>query len=743
MKPQLIVRMVRSNRSKKGSKCNKESSSARKRKTDEVPTIQSPECSQTTSKRQKRSPARNSDDSHEAYLRQDPYHVDKSTKKHFYSEVDIHDGESFWTLSLGDDVAIHVFSNKSSDDVNNTYPLDVPWFGGEVLSIFTRQTMKSQSNKKNKSIPFNSVKIEVRWLYRLKDIPGIIQNSSSITTPESCMKEILETDEVAEIDADSIICPIYVHSDAEDQYDDTTSDSEDTEGLHFYCHRLWSVHRKSLLPIGTYKNRFKRGMMYSSYLGPRGVARQSFEQMKNGIKKGDVIMSDRAGSDNEWKRYALDALKRLSLSQASIAIEDERSSLIGREKEQEKVARFLRSAIKGVNTNLKEQASKFSLFIAGPPGVGKTATVRSVIATLRQEQSEGRFPQFQFISLNGMEMRHPFDAYVRLWEALSPSQEKCAPGEAAARLELHFAGDDEQSVGNGQTRMSNRDAVVLLIDEMDYLVTKKETVLYNLFDWPTRSQNGSSQLIVIGISNTLNLPERLHPRVQSRLGNERCIYRAYKEEDSVKIFKAKVPQYSSLFREDAVRFAAKKMAANSGDLRRFFQLTKIALENLLSDVSYGRRKHSTDDGLIKIDDIQKASREMFDTIISKAISHATSFEALLFVSLASLKRKSGCELGGFEVKDVLVKMSGVASAFGDDAYLPAPTYQELLDMLNRLNEASIITLQTPNGGHYYGSSGASNTRIILSLDDYEVLNALQNTYHCKLAEKHLGRSILF
>ena len=35
-------------------------------------------------------------------------------------------------------------------------------------------------------------------------------------------------------------------------------------------------------------------------------------------------------------------------------------------------------------------------------------------------------------------------------------------------------------------------------------------VLYNLFEWPTRP---GARLAVIGIANTLDLPERLLPRI--------------------------------------------------------------------------------------------------------------------------------------------------------------------------------------------------------------------------------------
>ena len=40
-----------------------------------------------------------------------------------------------------------------------------------------------------------------------------------------------------------------------------------------------------------------------------------------------------------------------------------------------------------------------------------------------------------------------------------------------------------------------RRCIVVLVDELDFLVTRKQSVLYNLFDWPTRRH---ARLIVIG-----------------------------------------------------------------------------------------------------------------------------------------------------------------------------------------------------------------------------------------------------
>ena len=172
--------------------------------------------------------------------------------------------------------------------------------------------------------------------------------------------------------------------------------------------------------------------------------------------------------------------------------------------------------------------------------------MRSVIAQLHREQICGDIPEFNFVSLNGMEMRYPYDAYVKFWEVVSEQNEKRSPGVAAAELERHFGGKTSMDGPND----SKRPVTVLLLDELDYLVTKKQTVLYNFFDWPRRgdeSDNGP-RLIVVGISNTINLPERLKPSVRSRLGGVSLLFKAYSTAETKNVIKKRLEPMSDVSR---------------------------------------------------------------------------------------------------------------------------------------------------------------------------------------------------
>lgn len=67
------------------------------------------------------------------------------------------------------------------------------------------------------------------------------------------------------------------------------------------------------------------------------------------------------------------------------------------------------------------------------------------------------------------------------------------------------------------------DCSVVLMDELDQLLTAKQDVVYNFFNWPTMRD---SQLFVIAVANRMDLPQHLAAKIKSRLG-EWCFSSAH------------------------------------------------------------------------------------------------------------------------------------------------------------------------------------------------------------------------
>jgi len=363
--------------------------------------------------------------------------------------------------------------------------------------------------------------------------------------------------------------------------------------------------------------------------------------------------------------------------------------------------------------------------------------MRAAISALQREQSAGKVPSFDFISLNGMEMRNPFEAYTKLLEELDGENPQCNPATASKRLEAYFS-------GKGQSGEEDERVVVVLLDEIDYLVTKNQTVLYSFFDWPTLSMSTKSRrrLIVVGVSNTLNLPERLHPRVQSRIGSKRIFFKSYNVNETVEILTAKMQQAApnyTVFSQDAILFASKKTAALSGDVRKAFHICRSAAEMILNDPG------TQDQPTVQIKDVLKVSRESFNSAQSKMVANFTAYEALFMIALASLSKTSGREFGGFDLEELMTKMEGIANAAGDPLYLPALTLPQALGILSRLGDARLIGLETPRHSSmsYRASlagSGGAWPLVSMVMDDVAVLLALKGTPHNDIAQKYLSRS---
>lgn len=136
-------------------------------------------------------------------------------------------------------------------------------------------------------------------------------------------------------------------------------------------------------------------------------------------------------------------------------------------------------------------------------------------------------------------------------------------------------------------------------------------------------------------------------------------------------------------------FAAKKTAALSGDIRKAFQICRAAAETVLSKAI---ETIDSDDAppSVKIADVQKASRKSFDAVLVSAVSFSTSFQALLLVTLASLCRTTGREVGGFDIREISSKMESIVGLVGDLQFVPAPSFCEILQLLGGLSEVNTI-----------------------------------------------------
>ncbi|XP_035862821.1 origin recognition complex subunit 1 isoform X2 [Sander lucioperca] len=306
------------------------------------------------------------------------------------------------------------------------------------------------------------------------------------------------------------------------------------------------------------------------------------------------------------------------------------------------------------------------MYISGVPGTGKTATVHEVMRCLQHAADVDEIPPFHFIEINGMKMTDPHQAYVQILQKLTG--QKATADHAAALLEKRFS--------NAAPR---KETTVLLVDELDLLWTRKQNVMYNLFDWPTRRH---ARLVVLTIANTMDLPERIMiNRVASRLGLTRMSFQPYSFKQLQQIIMSRLNKVKA-FEQDALQLVSRKVAALSGDARRCLDICRRATEIC---------EHSAADpsasGLVGMSHVMEALDEMFSSAYITAIKCASVQEQLFLRAVIAEFRRLGLEEATFQ--QVFVQHQALCRVEG----LQPVSVSEGLAVCQRLGACRLLLLE--------------------------------------------------
>ncbi|KAJ3194080.1 Origin recognition complex, subunit 1 [Irineochytrium annulatum] len=343
--------------------------------------------------------------------------------------------------------------------------------------------------------------------------------------------------------------------------------------------------------------------------------------------------------------------------------------LPGREEEFANIYQYLKDVI--------ENGGGDCIYVSGVPGTGKTATVRQVIKTLELEVADQTVEPFDCFEVNCMKILEPAQAYSVFWGLLNPGSPKIGAAKAADLLMKRFK---TSSTKRGRP-------IILILDELDLLMTKSQSVIYNFFDWP-RSPN--SNLAVIAIANTMDLPERMFAqKVNSRVGTKRVTFDAYTVPQLMGIIEARVGGFGEGFimQRDAGEFCARKVAGMSGDARRALDIVRRTVE-----VFEAMQKRKPDDDKpppksITRQLLNSVIIDMFTSTAVMAVRNASEHQHIVMVALATLSKRLG------RVEATMEEVRREYANICQRNNLEAGNYEELMDVLMRLFSCRLILVE--------------------------------------------------
>ncbi|CAK4233720.1 unnamed protein product [Aphanomyces euteiches] len=308
--------------------------------------------------------------------------------------------------------------------------------------------------------------------------------------------------------------------------------------------------------------------------------------------------------------------------------------LLGREEERHQIFQTLRSAIVDGDSS--------PVYISGLPGMGKTATVKEILRSLEYERDMLTIPAFTWIESTSFN-----------------------PKRARDSLHALFSSQDD-----------DRPVLVLVLDEMDFMLSGKNTVLYNFLEWQSLA---SSKLVIVGIANIMDLPERLAPKLRSRFGLHRIAFRSYTHEQIQAIIHHRLIRLQ-VFEPGAIEIYAKALAHQSGDIRKALMVCKAATERAL------RRLTDTNQTTqVLSSDIEAVQNSMSQSPLLLRLRQCSTFECIFLVALGREIKLNGGSGGTLE--GVAHRMSNLCKTAG---LTRVPSFAEVQALYYELERSDVL-----------------------------------------------------
>ncbi|NXR93603.1 ORC1 protein, partial [Hypocryptadius cinnamomeus] len=240
--------------------------------------------------------------------------------------------------------------------------------------------------------------------------------------------------------------------------------------------------------------------------------------------------------------------------------------------------------------------------------------------------------------------------------------------------------------------------------QLDLLWTRKQNVMYNLFDWPTQKH---SKLIILAIANTMDLPERIMMnRVASRLVCSSTLLFGIWDCSKIVQRCVALPLVCLLILAKLCpQLFGNVVAALSGDARRCLDICRRATEIC----EFARHKRTPE--IVRMAHVTEAIDEMFSSPYVNAIRNASLHEQIFLKAILAEFRRAGVEEA--TVQQIYHHYVALCRVEG----LQSPTVSEIMAICSRLGACRLLLVEASN--KYL------HMRVRLNLSQDDVMYALR------------------
>ena len=280
-----------------------------------------------------------------------------------------------------------------------------------------------------------------------------------------------------------------------------------------------------------------------------------------------------------------------------------------------------------IKNGLKTNGSYNSLYICGMTGTGKTESVNRVLEIIEEENKENKGTPFRTLFINCVNFDTNEKLIKCIYSFIFSNQQKNIKVSRNLNILDSFFSERNNYNRNIYLNDPTNSHIILILDEIDYLINKFQILLYHIFNW---SLYPNSKLIIISISNLININQLFLSKIESRFGQNKLLLKPYTKEQIREIINYKEINLN-LFEEDALKLTSMKVAAINGDLRRVILILKRAVE--IHNYEINNDKKESQKKLINKFYIIKACNDLFDNKIINIIKNLKILEKIVIGSI--------------------------------------------------------------------------------------------------------------
>ncbi|KAF8116292.1 hypothetical protein N665_0020s0143 [Sinapis alba] len=403
-------------------------------------------------------------------------------------------------------------------------------------------------------------------------------------------------------------------------------------------------------------------------------------------------LSDCLSSESNWNPRDEEHMR---VVKEALHVSKAPSTIVCREDEQRLLFEFVKGCL--------DQQKAGSVYICGCPGTGKSLSMEKVVQQVGDWSKQACLPPVDTLSVNCTSLTKTTDIFIKILELVEPVKKNNCYSSPLQHLQSLFSQKQESS-----SRM-----MLIIADEMDFLITKDRGVLHDLFMLTTLP---FSRCILIGVANAIDLADRFLPKLKSLNCKPMVItFRAYSKDQILRILRERLMVLPYVaFQSKALELCARKVAAASGDMRMALSVCRSALEILEIEIRGYSGPESQgptpDDPVVRIDHMAAALSKTFKSPVVDTIQSLPQHQQIIMCSAAKAFRgtKKDATVGELNKLYLEICKSWVISPAG---------ITEFTNMCTVLNDQGILK---------FGQARRDKvTRVSLRVDESDITFALQ------------------